>query len=302
MIQMASFLSECRVRTLLADGAMGTELQRAGLAPGEPGEGWNLERPDAIEAIHRAYLEAGSDAIITNTFGANPWVLARYDLADRLDEINRRAVAIARRAAGPGRFVLGDIGPSGGFLHPLGDLVAEDLQRAFERQAAALLAGGADGIIIETMSAIEEVVIGVRAARASGAAFVIASMAFDRLPNGAIRTMMGVAPEQAATAFAEAGADVVGANCGTKLAVEDFARVAAGFRSAVTLPLMIQPNAGQPELVDGRAVYRLSPPDYAAAMRAVLAAGANIVGGCCGTTPAHIAAVSSMLGARSTGA
>jgi 5-methyltetrahydrofolate--homocysteine methyltransferase len=295
MTHSRSFLDECRSRTLVADGAMGTELQRAGLPIGEPGERWTLEHPDRIQAIHDAYVAAGSDATITCSFGANPWVLGRYGLVDRLEDINRAAVAIARRAAGPGRFVLGDIGPCGGFLEPLGDVNADALQAAFLRQALALIDAGADGIIIETMSAIEEAVIAVGSARAAGAPFVIASLAFDRLPNGRVRTMMGVSPEQAATRLAQAGADVVGANCGTKLAVEDFAGIVTAFRGATSLPIMIQPNAGQPDLVDGRAVYRLSPADYATAMRAVIDAGAAVVGGCCGTTPAHIAAVSQLV-------
>jgi 5-methyltetrahydrofolate--homocysteine methyltransferase len=298
MSQRPGFLDACRSRILLADGAMGTELQRAGLPIGEPGEGWTLDHPDRIEAIHRAYVAAGSDAVLTCSFGANPWVLGRYGLVDRRDEINRAAATIARRAAGPGRFVLGDIGPCGGFLEPLGEVNADALEAAFVRQAVTLLDAGADGIIIETMSAIEEAVIAVGAARAAGAPFVIASMAFDRLPNGRVRTMMGVSPEQAATRLAQAGADVVGANCGTKLAVEDFAGIVTAFRAATSLPVMIQPNAGQPDLVDGRAVYRLSPGDYASAMRAVAKAGASIVGGCCGTTPAHIGAVRVLLAAR----
>jgi 5-methyltetrahydrofolate--homocysteine methyltransferase len=157
--------------------------------------------------------------------------------------------------------------------------------------------GGIDGIIIETMSAVEELVIAVRAARAAGAPLVIASMAFDGLPNGNIRTMMGVSPEKAAQAAVEAGADIVGANCGTRMTAGDFARVVAEFRQASDRPIMIQANAGSPELVDGRAVYRLTPDAFAEGMRDVVVAGANIVGGCCGTTPAHVAALARHLNA-----
>jgi 5-methyltetrahydrofolate--homocysteine methyltransferase len=297
MADIPRFLTECRTRTLVGDGAMGTELQRAGLQPGEPGEGWNLERPDAVAAIHRAYLDAGSDVVLTNTFGANRWVLARYGLEERVEEVNRSAAAIARGTAGPARFVLGDIGPCGGFLQPLGDIGAADLEEAFGRQARALLAGGADGIIVETMSAIEEAVAAVRAARGAGAPFVVASMAFDRLPNGSLKTNMGVAPDKAATALAAAGADVIGANCGTRLDVADFGRIAAAFAAAVPLPVMVQPNAGQPDFVDGRAVYRLSPAAFGAAMRAVISGGVHIAGGCCGTTPAHIRALAEVVAA-----
>jgi 5-methyltetrahydrofolate--homocysteine methyltransferase len=282
---------------VIGDGAMGTELQRAGLAIGECGDRWNLEHPDRLGAIHAAYIAAGSEAIITNSFGANRWVLGRYGLADRVDAINRAAAVIARRSAGTTVAVLGDIGPCGGFLEPLGDIRADDLLNEFTVQAAALVDGGVDGIIIETMSAVEELVIAVRAARAAGAPLVIASMAFDRLPNGNIRTMMGVSPEKAAQAAVEAGADIVGANCGTRMTAGDFARVVAEFRQASDRPIMIQANAGSPELVDGRAVYRLTPDAFAEGMRDVVVAGANIVGGCCGTTPAHVAALARHLNA-----
>ena len=276
---------------VVGDGAMGTELQRAGLGIGESGERWVLDHPERVEAIHRSYVEAGSQWVITNSFGANRWVLDRYGLADRVEEINREAAALARRAAGGSAAVLGDIGPCGGFLRPLGDVDPGELEAAFQRQAAALLEGGADAIVIETMSALEEVVSAVRAARRAGARFVAASLAFDRLPNGNLRTMMGVSPEQAARALAGEGADVVGANCGTRMGTGDFVQVVKAFRGAATLPVMVQANAGSPELEDGRAVYHLSPEAFTAGMLDVVAAGAGLVGGCCGTTPAHIAAL-----------
>jgi 5-methyltetrahydrofolate--homocysteine methyltransferase len=283
-------------RVVVGDGAMGTELQRAGLAIGECGEAWVLARPAAVEAIHAAYIHAGSDAIITATFGANRWVLDRYGLSDRVEEINRAAAAIARRAAGSRGCVIGDIGPCGGFLRPLGEIDAPDLEREFERQARALVDGGVDGIIIETMSAVEEVALAVRAARAAGAPFVIASLAFDRLPNGSLRTMMGVSPEQAARAAVAEGADLLGANCGTRMTPADFAAVVEAYRGVSDKPVMIQANAGTPELEGGRAVYRLGPAEFAEGMRDVVAAGARIVGGCCGTTPAHIGALARMAG------
>lgn len=274
---------------------MGTELQRAGLAVGECGDRWNLEHPERLRAIHEAYIAAGSEAIITNSFGANRRVLARYGLADQVEALNRSAGLIARQAAGPGVVVLGDIGPCGGFLKPLGDVDPDALLGEFTVQAAALLDGGVDAVAIETMSAVEELVIAIRAARAAGARLVIASMAFDRLPNGRIRTMMGVSPEQAVKASIDAGAEILGANCGTHMTAADFEAVVREFRQVTDRPVMIQANAGSPELQDGRAVYRLSPDAFAAGMGAVVAAGANIVGGCCGTTPAHIAALSTRL-------
>ncbi len=285
------FIEVCSSRVLVGDGAMGTELQRAGLQPGRAGEAWNVEQPERVEAIHRAYSDAGSDLVLTNTFGANPWVLGRYDLADALEDINRRAAENARRAVPAGVFVLGDIGPTGALLKPLGDATVEQLSEAFLRQAKALLAGSADGIIVETMSAVEEAVAAVRAAREAGAPFVIGSMTFDKTKDGSFRTMMGVRPEHAARALVEAGADIVGANCGTNMAIADYAALVTALRPAVTCPLRMQPNAGRPELVGGKTVSRLSPPEFGDAMREVIRAGAAIVGGCCGTTPAHIASL-----------
>ena len=290
-----NLLDLCATGLVIGDGAMGTELQRAGLAIGECGDRWNLEHPGRLISIHAAYIEAGSQAIITNSFGANRWVLDRYGLADRAVAVNRAAATIARRAAAAAVCVLGDIGPCGGFLRPLGEIDPGDLEAEFTAQAGALLEGGVDGIIIETMSALDELRIAIRAAHAARAPFIVASMAFDRVPNGNIRTMMGVSPEQAAQAAVEAGADVVGANCGTHMTAADFERVAAAFRQTTDRPIMIQSNAGSPELVDGRAVYRLTPDEFAQGMKAVVAAGASIVGGCCGTTPAHIAALARQL-------
>jgi 5-methyltetrahydrofolate--homocysteine methyltransferase len=290
-----NLLDLCQTGLVIGDGAMGTELQRAGLAVGESGDRWSLEHPGRILAIHEAYVSAGSQAIITNSFGANRWVLGRYGLADRVVAVNRAAAIAGRRAAGSAACVLGDIGPSGGFIRPLGDVDPAELEVEFTAQAAALLEGGADGIIVETMTAIDELRIAIRAARAAKAPFIVASMAFDHLPNGNVRTMMGVSPEQAARAVVDEGADIVGANCGTHMTAADFERVTAAFRQTTSLPIMIQSNAGSPDLVDGRAVYRLSPEAFADGMKGVVAAGANIVGGCCGTTPAHIAALARQL-------
>ncbi len=292
---MFDLLSLADTRTVVLDGAMGTELQRAGLGLGECGTAWNLDYPERLAAIHAAYVEAGCDAVITNSFGANKWVLGRYGLGGEVEAANRASARIARGAARDGVCVLGDVGPCGGLLRPLGAIDPGELLDEFTRQAGALVGGGVDGIIVETMSAIEEVTIAVRAARAAGAPFVIASMAFDRLPNGRLRTMMGVSPEQFAQAALAEGADAVGANCGTSMTTADFAGVVEAFRQVTDRPVAVQANAGTPELVDGQAVYRLSPEALAEGMRAVVAAGASLVGGCCGTTPAHIAALARLL-------
>ena len=291
-----SFLDRLAGLPLVGDGAMGTELQRAGLPIGECGDRWVVDHPDRVLAIHRAYVEAGSELLTTNSFGANPWVLERYGLADRLVAINRAAASLAREAAGDRAWVLGDIGPCGGFLRPLGEIDPDRLLAAFTSQATALLEGGADAIIVETMTALDELEVAVRAARAAGAPAVIASLAFDRLPIGQVKTMMGVSPEQGARVAARAGADVIGANCGTRMGFSDFGRVVAGYRHECDLPVMIQANAGSPELVDVHAVYRMTPEEFAEGMVPLLGEGAKILGGCCGTRPDHLAALARAVG------
>jgi 5-methyltetrahydrofolate--homocysteine methyltransferase len=286
-----NLLELAKSHTVTGDGAMGTELQKAGLPIGRSGESWNLDAPHCVKAIHRAYAAAGSEVVLTNSFGANRWVLGRYGLEGDVEKINRAAAAIARDAVGSAVVVLGDIGPCGGFLRPLGDIDPADLESEFRRQAEALLEGGVDGIIVETMSSVQEVTAGVQAARAAGARVVVGSLAFDRLPNGSIRTMMGVSPSQAAQALVAAGADVIGANCGTNMTATDFASVVEEYKAATGLPVFVQANAGSPELIGGAAVYRLSPQEFASGMREVRAAGASLIGGCCGTTPAHIQAL-----------
>lgn len=284
-------LDEVGHRILVADGAMGTELQRAGLPIGQGGERWNLDRPDVIEAVHAAYLDAGCDIVLTNSFGATRWILERHGLADRVDEVNRAAARIGRRAAGGARLVLGDVGPTGFLLEPLGPVTRDELRADAHRRIHALLEEGADGIIGETMTALDEAVVVVETARAAGAKWIVGSMAFDRLPNGKVRTMMGVSPEEAGRRLRDAGASMVGANCGTHLEVADFAGILTALAAASGLPVMIQPNAGQPRLDGDRAVYDMGGHEFALAMQAVIAAGAAVVGGCCGTGPAHIRAL-----------
>ena len=282
-------------RILVADGGMGTQLQRAGLPIGTGGEGWNLEHPDRVSAIHAAYLDAGSDIVLTNTFGATRWVLERHGLGGRLDEVNRAAARIARQAAGPARLVLGDLGPTGQLLEPLGSVTLGALRADVTARCRALVEEGVDGVICETLTAADEAAAAVEAALEAGAPFVIASFAFDKRPNGRVRTMMGVPPTEAAACARSAGASLAGANCGTNLDVGDFAALAAELAAASGLPVMIQPNAGQPRLEDGRAVYDMSGETFAAGMDAVIRAGAAIVGGCCGTGPEHIRALRALV-------
>ena len=287
-----SILSAISQAPLRADGAMGTQLQQAGLEPGGCGDLWNLERPEAVRRIHRDYVAAGAQLITTNTFGANRIVLERYDAAARVMDINRAGAELARAAARPGTYVLGDIGPFGGFLAPLGEFEEWQISDAFAEQAAALLAGGVDAIIVETMTAIEEATLAVRAARAAGAGVVLATMAFDHTRVGP-RTMMGVTPEQAASALVAAGAAVVGANCGASLDLEDYVDILRRMRGAVPgVPVMAQPNAGQPQVsAGGEVTYPADPQSFAQNIARLLAEGAAVVGGCCGTTLEHIRAL-----------
>jgi 5-methyltetrahydrofolate--homocysteine methyltransferase len=286
------FLAECLRRPVLGDGAMGTELQRAGLEPGGCGDLWNLEHPGRVEEIQRAYLEAGAEFLLTNTFGSNRFVLSRYEAAGRVADLNRAGARIAQRAAGDRAIVLGDIGPFGGFLEPLGEYSPDEVHAAFLDQARALVEGGVDGILVETMTAPEEMALAIRASREAGAAFVIGTFAFDRTASGDYRTMMGTTVAAAVVAALGAGADAVGANCGTNLSVGDYAVIARLLRSAVhaTVPVLVQMNAGQPVLEGTRIVYRETPARMAAGVPLLLDAGANAVGGCCGTRPEHVRA------------
>jgi len=283
----------------LLDGAMGTQLFARGVEVGVCNDYLNVKSPDVVCEVHRAYLNAGSDAVLTNTFGANRVALKRYGLADQAQRINQAGARIARRAAGDRKYVLGDIGPSGEFLEPLGTLKAQELKDAFAEQARALLAGGVDGLIIETMTALDEIAVAIEAARSvCGDLPVFASMSFDRAGID-FKTMMGVDVESAVSRIVSLGVDAVGFNCGTATLdeyVELAERLASAARSVSGDTLVFaEPNAGRPELVDGQAVYRVSPEDFAAAARMIHLTGVNIIGGCCGTGPEHVQAMARAL-------
>lgn len=281
------------------DGAMGTQLFARGVEVGVCSDNLNVQSPDVVCDVHRAYIEAGSDAVLTNTFGANKYALSRHGLAGEVVAINRAGAEIARRAAGDQRYVLGDIGPSGEFLLPLGTLKPDELEAAFAEQAEALVAGGVDGLLIETMTALDEVQIAIEAAKsAAGTLPVFASMSFDKAGDD-FRTMMGVDIASAVSCIVSSGADAVGFNCGTAT-LEEYVQLAeklvseARSQSHETI-VFAEPNAGKPELVDGEAVYRVSPEEFAAEAKRIHAAGIAIIGGCCGTTPEHIKALAEVL-------
>lgn len=291
---------ESRVKEglFLLDGAMGTQLMARGIEVGKCGDYLNIDSGDVVFDVHKAYFAAGSDAVVTNTFGANKYALARYGLGGMVEEINNTGAQIARRAAGQGRYVLGDIGPSGDFLEPLGGLRAEDLRAVFAEQAVGLLAGGVDGFIIETMTAVEEAAAAVEAVKSVCDLPVFVSIAFDKAGSD-FKTMMGAGVEEAVSRMASLGVSGVGFNCG-KMEIEDYIGLAGKYVSAIKaansdLAVLAEPNAGLPELVDGRAEYKLSPGDFAKACEKIHSAGVNIIGGCCGTSPAHIEALARTL-------
>jgi 5-methyltetrahydrofolate--homocysteine methyltransferase len=280
---------------ILADGAMGTMLFAAGLQFGDPPEAWNVAHPDVVRRIHRGYLDAGSRIVMTNTFGGNRLRLRLHGLDSRVSDLNRTAAILLRAevdAAGGRALVAGDIGPTGEIMAPLGTLEPADAEDVFAEQAAALIAGGVDLIWIETMSHLSEIeaaIAGVR--RVSARIPIVATMTFDTRGH----TMMGVSPETAVAALSAAGADAIGGNCGN--GPDELLPVIEKMRAvAPDVVLVAKSNAGMPELVDLRAVYRASPETMAEAGLSFHDAGARIVGACCGSTPAHLAAMAEALG------
>jgi 5-methyltetrahydrofolate--homocysteine methyltransferase len=288
-----SLLDTLKDRRLVCDGAMGTQLMLAGLANGDCGEAWNLSHPDRVLKIQRNYVEAGADCLITNTFGGSRLMLKRHGEVEHLREINQAGARIAREAFGSREgFVLGDLGPLGAILEPYGDLPADQALATYEEQARALVEAGVDAIIIETQTSVEEMSVAIDAAKAAGAPCVIASFAYDLSQDKTFYvTMMGVTPERAAELAEEHGANIIALNCGTGMDMNGAAMVAKKYREACSLPVMVQPNAGLPVLENMKAVYKQLPVDMAKNVPDVIAAGANIIGSCCGSTPEHTRAI-----------
>jgi 5-methyltetrahydrofolate--homocysteine methyltransferase len=276
---------------LIADGATGTMLQRAGLPIGTPPERWVWERPEEVLKLHQAYVEAGADILLTCTFGGNLPRLARDGLDVYADEINRRAVELARQAAGKSTLVAADLGPTGELLAPLGTLSFEEAVELYYRQARALTQAGVDLFQIETMSDLAEMraaIEGVR--RATPDAPIFATLSFD---TGG-RTMMGVRPQQAAELLRSLGVAAMGANCGRE--IEETAAAVRAMRTvAPEVPVMIKPNAGLPRIEQGQPIYDLTPEALATYARQWAAEGFRVIGGCCGTTPDHIRSIARVL-------
>jgi 5-methyltetrahydrofolate--homocysteine methyltransferase len=270
----------CASGPILLDGATGTQLQARGLPIGACPEAWNLEHPDLVADVVRAYVEAGSQVVLANSFGGNRIALARYDLADQTEAINRAAVAAARQGAAGRALVFGSMGPTGRMF----PVDPEETRKAFEEQASALAAAGADGLAVETMSDVEEAAICVRAAAGVGLP-VVACMVFDS-GKDRTRTMTGVTPERAAQELGEAGAAAIGANCG--LGASQMAPICSRLRAATSVPIWAKPNAGLPQLAEGAAVYSQTPQEFVEEALELIRAGANFIGGCCGTGPEFI--------------
>ncbi|MFC1497474.1 homocysteine S-methyltransferase family protein [Verrucomicrobiota bacterium] len=276
-------------RVLVSDGAWGTFLQKKGMKPGECPELWCIEHPDSVLEIAVSYIEAGSDMIQTNSFGANRFKLEHFRLSSRAAELNEAAAKISRKAAGPEKRVIASVGPTGKMLL-MGDVTEEDLYEVFKEQVQALEKGNADACCIETFAAIDEAEIAVKAAKKNTDLEIICTFTFEQNQQGEYRTMMGVSPSEMAGTMLKAGADIIGANCGNGM--ERMVDIVKEIRQAAPdTPILVHANAGMPVNVDGKDIFPETPEEMAENTLKVIKAGANIIGGCCGTTPDHIRAI-----------
>jgi len=280
-------------KILVSDGAWGTFLQQKGLQPGECPELWNIDHEDEVFEIAKSYIDAGSDMIETNSFGCNKFKLQLFGLDNRVYELNNAAAKISRKAAGNNKHVLGSIGPTGKMIMT-GEVTAEDLFNAFKDQSIALADGGADALVIETMSDLEEVKAAIKAATENTNCEIICTMTFEKSEDGNFYTMMGITPVQMVEEIIDSGVQIIGANCGN--GIEGMIGITNEIRKAnKDIPVLIHANAGMPIYKDGQTIFPESPDEMAAYVMELINAGANIIGGCCGTTPEHINKISKII-------
>ncbi|MBX3009013.1 MAG: homocysteine S-methyltransferase family protein [Melioribacteraceae bacterium] len=290
---MKSLLEEIKKgKILISDGAWGTFLQKKGLEPGECPEHWNIIKRDSVLEIAQSYINAGADIILTNSFGASPHKLKHYKLEDQAWEINKAAAEISREAASD-KFVLGSVGPTGAILM-MGDVSEEEIFNGFKLQAQALEKGGADAICIETMSDVHEAILAVKAAKEFTNLEIVCTFTFHSTVNGDYKTMMGVSPAEMTSALIEAGADIIGSNCGNGF--EQMIDIVKDIRKvSKTIPILVHANAGKPLVEDNQTIFPETPQMMVDRVDALISCGANIIGGCCGTTPEHIRALSNKI-------
>ena len=278
---------------LLSDGAWGTFLHAKGLAPGQCPEEWNISHRKEVGEIAGGYIDAGADIILTNSFGGSKFKLAHYGYAENVTIFNRAAAEISREAAGSDHYVLGSIGPTGIILM-MGEVSKDELSAAFREQAMALEAGGVNGICIETMSALDEAIIAVSAAKENTNCPIICTFTFERTKQGEYRTMMGISPVEMARSLIDSGVDIIGTNCGN--GIKRMIDIVRELRTVDTaIPILVHANAGAPVVKDGHTVFPETPEEMSALVPSLIDAGAAIIGGCCGTTPEHISAMAGIL-------
>jgi 5-methyltetrahydrofolate--homocysteine methyltransferase len=290
LINLAEYITKSE-KPVLLDGAMGTQLAEAGVAMGGQ---TTLSHPDTVLEIHRKYLACGVDIIITNTLTMNRVSIESHNVGVDVREVNLTGARLARTAAGTDHYVLGDISSTGKLLKPYGSLPQEEAVKAYKEQAAVLAEGGVDGFIIETMFDLQETLCAIQACKEVSGLPVIASITFNTLDRGG-RTIMGNSAQDCARALTAAGASVIGTNCGS-LDPLQVAQIVSAMREVSPLPIIAQPNAGKPKMVNGKTTFEMSPSDFASGLMKCFQAGAGLIGGCCGTSPAHIQAVARLLG------
>ena len=272
-------------KILVSDGAWGTFLHAKGLKPGQCPELWNIEHADEVFDIAQSYIDAGADMVETNSFGGSSFKLVHYGLADRASELNQAAAVISRKAAGD-KFVLGSVGPTGKILM-MGEVTPEEVYESFKEQVIALEKGGADAIIIETFTDLDEARLAIRAAKENTSIEVICTMTFEKTLQGEYRSMMGVSPTEMMQELVPEGVDIIGANCGN--GIEGMIEIVKEIRSCnAEIPVLVHANAGIPIYHEGTTLFPESPEQTAGFVKAIIDAGVNIIGGCCGTTPEHI--------------